>query len=46
MKLCQAIDNDDIDELIEELGDVLLQVIFHCQIGEEEGYFNLKESVK
>ena len=25
----QAIDNDDIDELIEELGDVLLQVIFH-----------------
>ena len=37
----QAIDNDDIDELIEELGDVLLQVIFHCQIGEEEGYFNL-----
>ena len=37
----QAIDNDDIDELIEELGDVLLQVIFHCQIGEEDGYFNL-----
>ena len=37
----QAIDNDDIDELIEELGDVLLQVIFHCEIGEEEGYFNL-----
>ena len=40
-ELCQAIDNDDIDELIEELGDILLQVIFHCQIGEEEGYFNL-----
>lgn len=37
----QAIDNDDIDELIEELGDVLLQIIFHCQIGEEEGFFNL-----
>lgn len=37
----QAIDNDDIDELIEELGDILLQVIFHCEIGEEEGYFNL-----
>lgn len=40
-EVTQAIDNDDIDELIEELGDVLLQVIFHCQIGEEEGYFNL-----
>ncbi|GAA6381492.1 nucleoside triphosphate pyrophosphohydrolase [Intestinibacter bartlettii] len=37
----QAIDNDDIDELIEELGDILLQVVFHSQIGEEEGFFNL-----
>ena len=37
----QAIGNDDIDELIEELGDVLLQVVFHSQIGEEEGFFNL-----
>lgn len=40
-EVVQAIDNDDIDELVEELGDVLLQVIFHCQIGEEEGFFNL-----
>ena len=40
-EVVQAVDNDDIDELIEELGDVLLQVIFHCQIGEEEGFFNL-----
>lgn len=44
-ELCQAIDNDDIDEMIEELGDVLLQVIFHCQIGNEEGYFDLKEVI-
>lgn len=42
-ELCQAIDNDDIDEIIEELGDILLQVIFHCQIGQEEGCFDLKE---
>lgn len=42
-EVAQAIDNDDIDELIEELGDVLLQVIFHCQIGEEEGFFNLAD---
>ena len=40
-----CIDNDDIDEMIEELGDILLQVIFHCQIGKEEGYFDLKEVV-
>lgn len=44
-ELCQAIDNDDIDEMVEELGDVLLQVIFHCQIGNEEGYFDLKEVI-
>ena len=42
-ELCQAIDNDDIDEMIEELGDVLLQVVFHCQIGKETGYFDLTE---
>lgn len=44
-ELCQAIDNDDIDEIIEELGDILLQVIFHCQIGQEEGFFDLKEVI-
>lgn len=44
-ELCNAIDNNDIDEMVEELGDVLLQVIFHCQIGNEEGYFDLKEVV-
>ncbi|WP_250675102.1 nucleoside triphosphate pyrophosphohydrolase [Paraclostridium ghonii] len=42
-ELGQAIDNDDIDEMIEELGDILLHVIFHSQIGKEEGYFDLKE---
>ncbi|SCI37958.1 nucleoside triphosphate pyrophosphohydrolase [Romboutsia sp. 1001713B170207_170306_H8] len=44
-ELCQAIDNDDIDEIIEELGDILLQVIFHCQIGKETGFFDLSEVV-
>ncbi|MEG1284409.1 MAG: nucleoside triphosphate pyrophosphohydrolase [Romboutsia sp.] len=44
-ELCHAIDNDDIDEIIEELGDVLLQVVFHSTIGNEEGYFDFKEVV-
>ena len=30
-----AIDSNDRDALIEELGDVLLQVVFHARIGEE-----------
>ena len=34
---CDAIDKDDPDLLREELGDVLLQVVFHSVIEEEQG---------
>lgn len=40
-EVVDAIDKKDIDSLVEELGDLLFQVIFHCQIGYEEGEFNL-----
>lgn len=40
-EVVEAIDNDDMDNLAEELGDLLLQVIFHSQIASEEGYFNI-----
>ena len=40
-EVVDAIDKEDIDSLVEELGDLLFQVIFHCQIGYEEGEFNL-----
>jgi tetrapyrrole methylase family protein/MazG family protein len=33
----QAIDNDDMENLCEELGDVLLQVILNSQIAKEAG---------
>jgi len=36
-----AIDNDDNDNLEEELGDVLLQVIFHANLGSEDRKFDL-----
>jgi tetrapyrrole methylase family protein/MazG family protein len=36
----------DEDEIIEELGDVLLQVVFHAQIGKEQGYFNINDVIK
>ncbi len=36
-----AIDGDDTQSLIEELGDVLLQVIFHAEIAFDEGEFNI-----
>ena len=44
-EVMDAIEKDDIDLLIEELGDVLLHVIFHAVIGEEDGYFNLSDVV-
>lgn len=40
-EVVDAIDSQDIDGLVEELGDLLLQVIFHGQIGFEDGEFNL-----
>lgn len=42
-EVVDAIDNKDIDGLVEELGDLLLQVVFHSQIGYEEGEFNLHD---
>lgn len=39
----EAIDNDDVDLLREELGDVLLQVVFHSQMEDEIGNFNFDD---
>lgn len=41
-----AIDDNDMSHLKEELGDVLLQVILHSQIASEEGEFNLEDVAK
>ncbi|MGM9950759.1 MAG: nucleoside triphosphate pyrophosphohydrolase [Lysinibacillus sp.] len=38
-----AVDAQDDHAMVEELGDVLLQVFLHAQIGEDSGYFNLEE---
>ena len=38
----EAIDADDDAELCKELGDVLLQVVFHAQIAAEEGRFDIE----
>ena len=40
-----AIDNDDVDNLVEELGDLLFQVVFHAELGSEKGYFNFSDVV-
>jgi MazG family protein len=38
-----AIRSGDNEHLQEELGDLLLQVVFHCEIAEGDGRFNLDE---
>jgi MazG family protein len=37
----EAIDRGDLDALAQELGDVLMQVVFHAQIAAEDGRFDL-----
>lgn len=39
----EAIDNNDAELLKEELGDVLLQVVFHSQMESEQGVFNFDD---
>lgn len=42
-EVCEAIDSKDPDHLKEELGDLLMQVIFHSRMEEEKGVFNLDD---
>ncbi|HZQ67515.1 MAG TPA: nucleoside triphosphate pyrophosphohydrolase [Terriglobales bacterium] len=42
-EVLEAIDNRDWDELIGELGDLLLQVLFYSQMAKEEGTFSIDE---
>ena len=39
-ELVDAIEASDDHEMEEELGDLLLQVVFHCQLGKERGAFD------
>ena len=40
-EVCQAIENGDHDNLEEELGDLLFQVVMIAQIAKEKGYFDI-----
>ncbi len=45
-ELLEAIEKDDNEAMVEELGDVLLQVVFHSQIKKEEGKFDINDVLK
>ena len=42
-EVCEAIDDEDTEHLKEELGDVLLQVVFHAQMEKEKGVFDMDD---
>ncbi len=42
----EAIDNGDPEHLREELGDLLLQVVFHAQLAKEKNRFNFQQVAK
>jgi len=41
----EAVDSNDKRHMCEELGDVLLQVVFHAQIAAENGDFNINDVI-
>lgn len=44
-EVIEAIDNDDAHLMCEELGDVMLQVVFHADIERESGRFTFDEVI-
>jgi MazG family protein len=45
-ELIDAIEAGDDHEMEEELGDLLLQVVFHCQLARERGAFDFERVVR
>lgn len=44
-EVLDAMDRDDARDMCEELGDVLLQVVFHTQIERERGHFDMGDVI-
>ncbi len=44
-EVAEAIENEDMDGLRDELGDLLLQVVFHARMAEEQGAFAFPDVV-
>lgn len=45
-EVADAIDRNDLDDLKDELGDLLLQVVFHAQMADEQGAFGFDDVVE
>ena len=44
-ELGEAVQSDDDEDIKGELGDVLLQVVFHCQLYAEQGRFDISDVI-
>lgn len=44
-EVLEAIDSKNTGGMAEELGDLLLQIVFHAQIGREEGTFDINDVI-
>lgn len=44
-EVVEAIEGEDLDALCEELGDLLLQIVFHSQLATETGKFSVADVV-
>lgn len=44
-EVIEAIDNGDEELLCEELGDLLLQIVFQARIAEESGHFSMQDVI-
>ena len=45
-EVADAIERDDMEDLREELGDLLLQVVYHAQMADERGAFDFADVVE
>lgn len=45
-EVADAIERDNMDDLRDELGDLLFQVVFHARMAEEAGFFDFEDVAK
>ncbi|NOZ32536.1 MAG: nucleoside triphosphate pyrophosphohydrolase [Alphaproteobacteria bacterium] len=45
-EVADAIERQDFDDLLDELGDLLLQPVYHAQLAAEEGYFDFNDVIE
>lgn len=45
-EVIDAIEDNDVDGIREELGDLLFQIVLHSQLSKEEGRFNINDVVE